>query len=175
MCVPAAMIGATVLTVGAKVAEAVFDHIGQQEAHDRNEKATEASRKIALADLDARWFQEQEATAQSIMGTDRQARSAEALARVSAGESGVAGASVDALLNDIERERVTAKFTAERNLSFTKDQLKRNARAVNTEAINRINAVPAPNPFLTGFRIGGSVLNAGTNLLSTLPGGSKNG
>ena len=54
--------------------------------------------------------QEQIAAAQRIQESTRKAREARATARVSAGEAGVSGLSVDALINDLTREEASYRF-----------------------------------------------------------------
>ena len=54
--------------------------------------------------------QEQVAAAQRIQASTKKAREARSTARVSAGEAGVAGLSVDALINDLTREEADYRF-----------------------------------------------------------------
>ena len=54
--------------------------------------------------------QEQVAAAQRIQASAKRAREARATARVSAGEAGVAGLSVDALINDLTRQEAENRF-----------------------------------------------------------------
>lgn len=54
--------------------------------------------------------QEQVAAAQKMQEAQRRSREARATARVSAGEAGVAGISVDALVNDLFREEAEHNF-----------------------------------------------------------------
>ena len=57
--------------------------------------------------------QEQVAAAQRIQESTRKAREARSTARVSAGEAGVAGLSVDALINDLTREEASYNFATQ--------------------------------------------------------------
>ena len=59
--------------------------------------------------------QEQVAKAQRIQESTRKAREARATARVSAGQSMVAGLSVDALINDLTREEADYRFSETKN------------------------------------------------------------
>lgn len=54
--------------------------------------------------------QEQVSAAQRIQASAKRAREARATARVSAGEAGVAGLSVDALINDLTRQEAEHRF-----------------------------------------------------------------
>lgn len=170
MCEPTSIIiGMTVAGAAIKGIQAVADHVGQQQQHDDNEVAAKADLKTTYGDLLARAGQERAATAQSIMATDRQARQAQATAAVSAGESGVAGASVDALLQGIDRDRAQANLIGERNLDFTLGQIRREATGARAQALDRINSVPAPNPWLTGLRILGAGAEATAGVAGRLP------
>jgi hypothetical protein len=103
------------------------------------------------------------------MQADRQARSADAVARVSAGEAGVAGASVDAIIGDISRQASEFKTTQERNLDMTIAQLQQEKVGAKSTAQNRINAVPKANPFATGLQIATAGVNFGNVLISRKP------
>ena len=59
--------------------------------------------------------QEQVALSQRIQAATRKAREARATARVSAGEAGVAGLSVNALINDLSREEADYRFSEAQN------------------------------------------------------------
>ena len=62
--------------------------------------------------------QEQVAAAQKINESARKAREARATARVSAGESGVAGLSVDALINDLTKQEAEYSFATQQQLQM---------------------------------------------------------
>jgi hypothetical protein len=108
------------------------------------------------------------------MQADRQARKADALARVSAGEAGVTGASVDALVNDISAEASAFKVAQEQNLDMTITQLQREKVSEQAQARNRINSVPAANPFATGLTIAGMGLDFAAGQISRRPPSSGN-
>ncbi len=171
MCVPVAAV--PLIAVGAKfVADAgaaIADHAAQQHTHEKNKSESLRALRETWADIQARQVEEQEAGAQSIMSIDRQARQSDALARVSAGEAGVAGASVDALLGTLEGDQGRARFIAGRNQEMTQGQLEREKRGAASTAVSRINAAPPANPFLTGLRIAGAGVNAGADYFGRLP------
>lgn len=62
--------------------------------------------------------QEQIAAAQKLQEGQTQAMEARATARVSAGESGVSGLSVDALINDLSRQEAQYNFSIQQQLQF---------------------------------------------------------
>lgn len=143
--------------------------IAQDAAQSKASKANKANALAAMADtwraLGIRQQQEQQSAAQTIMQTDRQARTAKALASVSAGEAGVAGASVDALLTDINVQRLTADTTTERNLQMVQDQIQAEKTGAKVQAQNRINAVPSPSGLQTGLQVLGAGLQFGTEYI----------
>ena len=63
--------------------------------------------------------QEEVAAAQRVNESARKAREARSTARVSAGEAGVAGLSVDALINDLTREEAEFNFATQQQLQMS--------------------------------------------------------
>jgi hypothetical protein len=63
--------------------------------------------------------QEQVAAAQRLQESTKKAREARATARVSAGEAGVAGLSVDALINDLTRKEAEYNFNTQKQLQMS--------------------------------------------------------
>lgn len=136
------------------------------EAADRNEHQQ-------ISRLTTRETQEQDAAGQSILAADRQARMADAEARVQAGEAGVAGASVDALLEDIQNRTSAFKVATNQNLTNNIDQLEAEKTGVriNTKNQKTMAAVNNPNPsgLALGLGIAGSVLDYGGLLIRRSP------
>lgn len=152
----------------AGLAIKIGSELGGASAQDQASSANNAAARRAMQDswkdIGLREVQEQDATTLTIMQADRQARSADAVARVSAGEAGVSGASVDALMGDISAQASAFKMTQQRNLDMTITQLQRDKVAAKTTAQNRINAVPRANPFATGLQI----VSAGVDFANTI-------
>lgn len=167
MCDPLTIIAGASLAIGA--GSAIASHKAQANASKANEANALQAMQESWKDISLQEVQQQDATALTIMQADRQARKADALARVSAGESGVAGASVDALLGDLSAEASAFKQTQGRNLDMTIAQLQREKISGRTVAQNRINAVPPPNPFATGLTIAGMGLDFATKIVSRKP------
>lgn len=167
MCEPTTLLAAGTLAVSAGSA------IAGASAQNKQSKATAKAARVAQAEdyaaLEKRKGQEQDAATQTIMQADRQARAADALARVSAGQAGVAGASVDALLAGIASEEFDAKATIGRNLKNTLTQLDSEKKGSDALAANRIASAPPANPFLTGLQIAGAGLDFGTTLVRNKP------
>jgi hypothetical protein len=160
---------ASLVNFALNASAAVADHVAKDQAAKANKEAAEKSLAEVWKDITIRQSEEQDAASMSIMAIDRQARQADALARVSAGEAGVAGASVDMILNGITRDRSTAVQTTQRNAQMTMDQLQRDKLQAKTQADNQIAGVPGANPFLTGLRIAGAAANSAGQFIDRLP------
>lgn len=167
MCEPATIIAGASLAIGA--GSAVASHKAQAKAAKANETNALQAMTESWKDISLQEVQQQDATALTIMHIDRQSRKADALARVSAGEAGVAGASVDAFLGDLSAEASAAKITEGRNLDMTLAQLQREKVSGRTVAQNRINAVPAPNLFATGLTIAGLGVDFAKTIVARKP------
>lgn len=177
MCEPttAILVASTVVSTGIQVAGKIQEHGAQKKAQQENEASAKAALKEDLKTLTMREGQEEGAAASTILEIDRQARQTKAEAAVYAGESGVEGASVDALLDGFQNQADRASLGVQRNLKLTKDQLGRERVASQTGAQSRINAVPAPNPWATGLSIAGAGLGGAAQVVGALPrkGGGK--
>ena len=102
--------------------------------------------------------QEQVAAAQRINESAKKAREARATARVSAGEAGVAGLSVDALINDLTREEAEYSFATQQQLQMNdvgRDMQLQNAGLGFTNNMLRINR-PIEQPDYLGAAISGA-------------------
>lgn len=153
MCDPATIILGTSLAI--QVGSEIAHGAGQNKAAKANKAAAEQSLNVDLNVLSDRKVEEQAATSQTIMQADRQARTADALTRLSAGEAGVAGASVDALTGDIDAQLAQFKSTEKTNLDLTLKQIDRQAAGASALAQSRINGVQSANPFATSLAIAG--------------------
>lgn len=153
MCDPLTIIaGASLaISVGSEIAHSA----GQNKAAKANKAAAEQSLNVDLNVLSDRKVEEQQASSLTIMQADRQARTADAMTRLSAGEAGVAGASVDALTGDIDAQLAQFKSTEKANLDLTLKQIDRQAAGASALAQSRINGVQSANPFATSLAIAG--------------------
>ena len=112
--------------------------------------------------------QEQVAAAQRINESAKKAREARATARVSAGESGVAGLSVDALINDLTREEAEYSFATQQQLQMNdvgRSMQLQNAGLGFTNNMLRINR-PIEQPNYLGAALSGA--SAGMSTYSAL-------
>lgn len=165
--------GLAAATFAINAGSAVANHQAQKKASEGNEEAAIKAMLEAWKDIGLRESQEQDAAEQTIMQADRQARLATASAQLSAAESGVAGASVDAVVQQIENEASAFKTTTRKNLDMTIAQLQREKISGRTVAQQRIAAVPPPSGFLTALQIGGAAANATNFWYSRQPTPSK--
>lgn len=150
MCDPTAIaIGSLIIGGASSVAE----HSARSEASRANRAESLRAMREASKDISLLEVQQQDATARTIFETDRQARSTQALARVSAGEAGVTGVSVEALLGDIDRKLGEFTTAEKRNLSMAIAQLQREKISGRQVAQSRIAAVPPPSPFALGISL----------------------
>jgi len=170
MCEPATL---TALALGA--ASAGSQVVGQRQMAKTQAKAqanaSAAERQRYLQEVSSMRIQqgqEEVAAAQRVNESARKAREARATARVSAGEAGVAGLSVDALINDLTREEASYNFATQQQLQMSNvnrtmqlDQ----AGLGFTNNMLRINK-PIEGPDYLGAAIGGA--QTGLSTYSTL-------
>jgi hypothetical protein len=89
-----------------------------------------------------RLLQENEAAAQQVQQAQTKALQQRATARVASGEAGVAGISVDALINDFSRTEGLYREAVMRNLDFEQLASRDRMKAYKAEAEGRIASVP---------------------------------
>lgn len=161
------------LTIGAFLVNAGSQLLSAKAQNDKaaqNKANANTAYGQTLEALSLQQTQVSDATSLTIMQADRQAREADAVARVSAGEAGVTGASVDALLGDLTAKASAFKRVQERNLSMSLAQIEREKAGARTQAINQINGVPTVNPVSTALSIAGSGLDLWSTLKLRQPG-----
>jgi hypothetical protein len=134
----------------------------------------------------ARRGEERTAANRSILSADRALRMADGTARLSAGAAGVAGASVDAVLSDLDVQGAGARKAINDNFDATARQLDRQRVAASdtfrftqrqTEAerkviianrdnriagVQNIQTTPRPNPLAAGMQIAGAMIDFGS-------------
>jgi|TARA_R100000030_G_scaffold37074_1_gene27790 LPS O-antigen subunit length determinant protein (WzzB/FepE family) len=133
----------------------------QQQQAEANRKAANASYVNDVRQLNLRQRQEEEAEAQRGFEADVQAARDQATAKTAAGESGVAGLSVDALMTDILRQNLFDDTKAGANLDMTKAQIAQEKEGAKAGRQSRINQVPYPNFAATALQIGGTAYENG--------------
>lgn len=167
MCDPGSIIAASTLAVeaGGKVAS----YMGQKKQAKAVATAADNSARQQIGQVSLRETQTQDSASQSILQADRQARAADAEARVSAGESGVAGASVDALLNDVQRQDSEYKTATNVNTQDELAQLEAEKQGIRVQAANQKAAVPQPSTLALGTSLVGAGLDFGSVLIRRQP------
>ena len=189
------MCEATTIAIALGAAQGGMTYIGQQQAARTQEKvqrrATEAEQKRYLQEVSAtrlRERQEQIAAAQKIQQSATKSREARATARVSAGEAGVAGLSVDALINDLSRQEAEFNFSVAQQLAFSGQN--RALGLTDSQMRSRMNLLsinkPIEQPNLLGSVLSGvstglsayagmdaAGLNSGAKYSTKPPGGYK--
>lgn len=163
------------ISIGMALASTASSIVGQQQAAKAQARsqanASTAERQRYLQEVSSMRIQqgqEQVAAAQRIQESTRKAREARSTARVSAGEAGVAGLSVDALINDLTREEASYNFATQQqtqmndvNRTMQLDQ----AGLGFTNNMLRINR-PIEQPDYLGAALGGA--QTGLSTYSTL-------
>lgn len=154
-----------VTSIGLGIAQMGASVIGQQQAASAQAKAqsraSAAERQRYLHEVSSMRLQqgqEQVAAAQRLQESTRKAREARATARVSAGEAGVAGLSVDALINDLTREEANYNFATNKQTQMNdvnRTLQLRDAGLGFTNNMLRINR-PVQKPDYLGAALGGA-------------------
>ena len=151
--------------IAMSVASAGTQVIGQRQQARAQAKvqanASKAERERYLQEVSSmrvQQGQEQVAAAQRINESAKKAREARATARVSAGEAGVAGLSVDALINDLTREEAEYSFATQQQLQMNdvgRSMQLENAGLGFTNNMLRINR-PIEQPNYLGAALSGA-------------------
>lgn len=161
MCTPAApFILAGAQTGIGIMGEAQKEKYGKQ-VYDQARTAANDNALRQYQALQDRQLQENAAAAQAIEKNRRAAETATGSAITTAAESGVAGASVAALLQDFQRTSLEYEHSVTRNQAFLRDQFQREALGIRANQEAEINrAIPEPPNYL------GVLIQGATSALS---------
>jgi precorrin-3B methylase len=140
-----------------------------QEKVQKNASIAERQRYLSqVSSMRMQQAQEQVGMAQRIQASTKKAREARATARVSAGEAGVAGLSVDALINSLTQQEAQYSFSETQNQQMTnvnRELQLRDAGIGFTNNMLRINKPIAQPDYLgavlSGAQTGMSMASAG--------------
>lgn len=146
-------------------ASALASHGAQKRAAQQNRASATAAYKLNRSDLAARSVQADQAASLDIFGLNQQGAAATSTAAASAGESGVAGNSVTALLDTYLADTSRATQVVEQNLGITQGELSRRKQAAHMEFQDRLNSVQSPSGLNLGLGIAGAALNAAPSIL----------
>ena len=159
------------VTIGVTMglAQAGLSIHGQQQQAKTQERvqknATLAEQQRHLQEMSAsrlRERQEKVAAAQGIQQSTKKAREARSTARVSAGESGVAGLSVDALINDLTRQEAEYSFSVQQQQQF--NQVNRDLAFQDGAMQSRMNLLSINKPIAQPNYLGSLLEGASTGL-----------
>ncbi len=126
-----------------------------------NTKAANAAYLSDTRQLNLQQREYEEAEAQRSFDADLQAARDTSKAMTAAGESGVSGLSVDALMNDILRQNLFDDNKANSNLNMGKAQIAQEKEGAKAGRQSRINQVPYPSFASTALQIGGGMYEGG--------------
>lgn len=163
MCDPVTLAAAsfavtTVSTIGSTVMQA---QQASAEAEYRDAQIAQ-SHQAAVENYDLlqlRREQEREAASQQVEANQREALRATERARTAAGEAGVTGLSVDALLGDLYGQEARFRNNVAVNLEAVNSDIDQSASDVRTGTINQITSLPQisrPDYFGAGARLAGA-------------------
>ena len=176
MCDPVSigfMVASTAVSVHAQQQQAKA-----QDSFNRHRQQLGTSRALAnfanqTRQARQRQVQEREAAASEINEVYREARKRVATAQVAGAEAGVAGGSLQALINDFHRQQLEFGTNVNRNLEFRENNIEDQLESVRlgTQAnIENLQFMPAQRPSYLGaaLRIAGAGLSAyNQNMVNT--------
>ncbi len=199
MCNPAtAVLALGALSIVTSVATGVIQYVGQQqqaESQAQYQSALMQARNQEIQDntaianesflqqtqqINLRQQQEDEKASQDIQQVQIEAAKARATARVSAGEAGVSGLSVDSLLADYYRQEDVFRESVRRNRQLGRLQSREDIKGLKAQAEGRIASVRpyVPEPIVrpsflgTGLQIFTDVATRGSSLADRFRRGS---
>jgi hypothetical protein len=160
MCEPTTL---ALASMGLAMGGTVLDYQGQRDLAKGQEKANkvqaEAARDAYRSNLDQTIVQQSQETAaasQQMLQQGNELRKAKATARVSAGEAGIAGLSVDDLLNDLDSQGLTNMNSIEANYVARSNDIgvqRRNAYINSASTINSLKIPMEPSLAKTGITL----------------------
>lgn len=163
------LIGGAAVNAGLGIGSDVMGYDAQQDLARENARAAREAAELQQQQLSLQSRQKAQNASRSVFMADLEARQADAISRVSAGEQGVAGASVNAILSDINRQRLQARTDEEQNLESFGQQTYMERLGIEAQKRSRINAVGSPSGTALGIGIGGRVLGGATTVFGKLP------
>ena len=132
----------------------------QQAYNDQQAKNAMAAYRANLEQTNLQQSQEHAAATQKINENNRAAEAAKATARVSAGESGISGLSVDALLANLSGEQARYNDSVNQNYenaSMALDNQRTNAQVNAASQINSLKTPKSPDYLGAALKIGQAV------------------
>lgn len=168
MCSPTAAVGVASLVIGATSSYVQYEQQSnyadmQNERYRENQQNSLQAMRDQQQAVQQRILQENEASAQQVQDRQRQARRDRATARVSAGEAGTTGISVENIMRDISNVSSQDITNIHQNRDWSNQQLSSQLAGTRTTAQSRINSASrasSPSPVSLGLGIGQAALNS---------------
>lgn len=145
MCDP--MTGMLVLTTAATAMQVNQQQIAASQQEQSNQRQYENSMKAMAANVNqtnAEHMQQREAAMQKIDENNMQARAASATAQTSAGENGISGMSVDALLSDLGNRQQRFNSSVTTNYENAEQAINNQRENIGIDAASQINNLKTP-------------------------------
>lgn len=143
MCVTAA-IGSFIMSAASAVAgfaQQQAQYKAQQQRYENNKKASNAAAVNRYASQQNQDIQERKAASEEKQKLNIKAAKARATAQTAAGEAGVTGLSVDALVNDFYGEEGRHERTLDNNYAMKHDYIRGEMDVTEANTASRINSV----------------------------------
>lgn len=166
MCLPALALAPGLMT-GLQIVSSVMGVVGQMQAQSAQEEAnqrqyenTMKARAANINQTNLMQQQEREAAVQKLDENNMAARAAKSTATASAGDNGISGLSVDALIADLGSKQKRFNSSVSANYDLASSGIANQRENVDINAASAINALktPAmPDYFGAALRIGKSV------------------
>lgn len=165
MCEPTTILAiASVASTVASVSAQSQAASAQSAANQRQYENTMKARAANLNQTNLMQQQEREGAVQKIDQNNMAARAAKATATVAAGENGISGLSVDALLSDLGTKQGRFNSSVQTNFDNTTMAISNQRENIDINAASQINSLktPAmPDYFGAALRIGNAGAKAG--------------
>jgi ABC-type uncharacterized transport system YnjBCD substrate-binding protein len=165
MCVAILSVAVSALSSVAGFMQQQQQYEAQQQQYENNRISANKAAVNKYASQQNRALQERAAASQEAQKLQTDAMSSRATAEVAAGESGVSGLSVDALIQDFYGQEGRYERTLSNNYQMSADYLRSEMDVTQSQAEGRINSVEQPiKPSFAGAAI--RILGAGLNAFS---------
>lgn len=164
----AASVGGTVASYSAAQQQADAQRQYQQYIYEQNKKIASQSLVREYEATLARQNEEATKANQEVFEITRQAREAAARSYTQSVESGVAGLSVDALLDDVVRRESEFVFRTQQQQRNIFAQIQREQQSIASQYLNRIiSGTPGPVTTPSALAAGLNIVGATTSFLNT--------
>lgn len=151
MCGPGALAFSSFM-IGA--VQSVAEYQAQEDQYEQNKKNSIAAFEDRQRALNHQTSQERDIAALDKFDNSLQAREHRATSAVAAGEAGISGLSIDALMRDISGTEGRYNSRVDTQTDWTVGSLEQDKRTASTVAKSRIDSVSKPSLLGTGLKIG---------------------